>query len=60
MSNKELLKSKHELIVLLAACADHIEKNSVGSMKDAELIRKIETKVGELHLECVRLQKCDQ
>ena len=57
--SKELLKSNGELIVLLAACADHIEKNSVGSMKDAELIRKIEAKVSELHLENVRIQKCN-
>lgn len=49
-----------EMIQLLEDCMNHIEKNSVGSMKDAELIRKIEFKVGELHLECVRLQKCDK
>jgi hypothetical protein len=57
--SKELFKSNSELIELLKSCADHIEKNSIGSMKDAELIRKMEFKIDELHLENVRIQKCN-
>ena len=49
-----------EIMNILEECGAHIEKHNVGSFKDAELLRKIEDKLAELHVERRRLQKCDQ
>jgi len=57
--SKSLNEQYFEIISLLDECGVHIEKISIGSFKDAELLRKIESKLAELHIERRRLQKCD-
>lgn len=56
---KNRVEQYSEIIAILESCAMHIDRTSIGSLKDAELIRKIEDKVAELYIERKRLQACD-
>ncbi len=56
---KNRVEQYNEIIAILESCAIHIDRTSIGSLKDAELIRKIEDKVVELHIERKRLQSCN-